>query len=207
MAGGASGAAPVQVRAETQTLRSLDEGAAIQGCRRMYKDLAKTGEAQAKRRDRELDLWQAVLDQDPHLRLPVDMKWDLQRREQRRKAERKAAKKKAAKACKHDSGKQGSEGEQESESDDESPVVRREKKGEECEPAWTRLIRPDTLQCGSVLARFARAVWLHTPRTSDQSCFGRLYGARSPGSATIRGGGRMCSGRNSMVSGAGPWSW
>ena len=91
-------------------------------------------------------MWQAVLDQDPHLWLPVDMKWDLQQQEQRRKAERKAAKKKAAKARKSDSGKQGSEGEQESASDDESPVVKHEKKGEECEPAWTRLIQPDMLQ-------------------------------------------------------------
>ena len=70
-----------------------------------------------------------------------------------------------------DLGKQGSAGEQESESDDGSLVVRREKKGEECEPAWTRLIWPDTLQCGSVLTRFARAVWLHAPRTSDPDLF------------------------------------
>ena len=62
----------------------------------MYTDLLKTEEAQTKRRDRELDLWQEILDQDPRLRLPVDMKWDLQRRERRRKAEQKAAKKQAA---------------------------------------------------------------------------------------------------------------
>ena len=84
---------PVRIRAETRTLRSLDEDAALQGCRRMYKDLVKTGEAQAKRCDRELDLWQAVLDHDPRLRLPVDMKWDLQRWEHQRKAAQKAAKK------------------------------------------------------------------------------------------------------------------
>ena len=137
----------------------------------MCKDLVKTGDAQAKRRDRELDLWQVVLDQDPHLRLPVDMKWDLQQREQRRRAERKAAKKKAAKAREPDSGQKGSEGERESASDDESPIVKREKKGEECEPAWTHLTRPDTLPCGSVLTRFARAVWLHAPRTSAPELF------------------------------------
>ena len=110
MTRGVGNAVPIQVRAETQTLRSLDEGAAIQGCKHMYKDLVKTGEAQAKQRDQELNLWQAVLDQDPCLWLPVDMKWDLQQREQRRKAERKAAKKKAAKACKPDSSKQESAG-------------------------------------------------------------------------------------------------
>ena len=71
---GTNGAVQVRVRAETRTLRSLDEDMAAQGYTRMYKDLVKTGDAQAKRRDRELDLWQVVLDQDPRLRLPVDMK-------------------------------------------------------------------------------------------------------------------------------------
>ena len=168
---GANGAVLVRVQAETQTLRSLDKDAAVQGCKHMYKDLVRTGAAQAKRRNQELDLWQVVLDQDPHLRLPADMKWDLQRHEQRRKSERKAAKKKAAKAHAPDSGAKGSDGERESASDDESPVVRREKKGEECEPAWTHLTQPDTLQCGSVLTRFARTVWLHAPRTSAPELF------------------------------------
>jgi hypothetical protein len=161
----------VRVRAETQTLRSLDEDTAVQGFTRMYKDLVQTGDARAKRRDQELDLWQSILDQDPRLRLPVDMKWDLQRREQRRKSARKAAKKKAARAREPDLDPKGSDGERESASDDDSPTVRREKTGEDCEPAWTRLTRPDTLQCGSVLTRFARAVWLHAPRTSDPGLF------------------------------------
>ena len=99
------------MRAETQTLRSLDEDAAIQGCKRMYKDLVKTGDAQVKRRDQELDLWQAVLDQDLRLRLPMDMNWDLQRREQRRKSAWRAAKKKAARAREPNSGPQGLDGE------------------------------------------------------------------------------------------------
>ena len=167
----ASGGVLVRVRAETQTLRSLDEDAAIQGCKCMYKDLVKTGDAQAKRHDQELDLWQAVLDQDPHLRLPVDMNWALQRREQRRKSARKAAKKKAARAREPDLGPKGLDGEWELASDDDGPTVRREKKGEDCEPAWTRLTRPDTLRCGSVLTRFARAVWLHAPRTSELGLF------------------------------------
>ena len=170
----------------------------------MYKDLVKTGDAQAKRRDRELDLWQAVLDQDPRLRLPVDMKWDLQRRERRRKSERKAAKKKAARAHEPDSGPKGSDGERESASDDDSPIVRREKKGEECEPAWTRLTWPDTLQCGSVLTRFARTVWMHCALLL-WSCSGRLCDVRSSGSAMIWGGGRMFSDKNYTVGGASPW--
>ena len=40
----AGNAVPVRIRAETRTLRSLDEDAALQGCRRMYKDLVKTSD-------------------------------------------------------------------------------------------------------------------------------------------------------------------
>ena len=36
---------------------------------------------------------------------------------------------------------------------------------------WTRLLRPGTLQCGSVLTGFARSVWLHAPRTADSDLF------------------------------------
>ena len=59
----------------------------------------------------------------------------------------------------------------ESASDDKGPMTAREKKGEESAPVWTRLLRPDTLQCGSILTRFARAVWLHAPLTSDPALF------------------------------------
>ena len=41
VSGGASNAAPVRIRAETRISRPLDEEAALQGCRRMYKDVVK----------------------------------------------------------------------------------------------------------------------------------------------------------------------
>ena len=83
-----------------------------------------------------------------------------QRREQQRKSARKAAKKKAARARELKSDPDGLDGEQGSASDDDSPTIGRKKKGEDCEPAWTRLtaavwLGADTLCEGSLAARTA----------------------------------------------------
>ena len=94
---------------------------------------------------------------------------------------------------------------QESESDNEGPKAAHERNGEESAPVWTRLLRPGTLQCGSVLTRFARAVWLHVSRTTDSDLFWSDLRRQVAGFDEDAGWCHMSFGRSSTVSGASPW--
>ena len=164
----------VRVRAETRTLASLDEDEAQRLCRSMYKELVKADAAQARLRERELDRWQAVLDFNPRLRLPITMGQGLHRRERLRKAMAKAARKRAARAvasAKSGTGPAPPLGADGSDSDKEVPRAARGSSGKPVPPTWTRLFGPDGVQHGSVLTRFAQSVWLHEPRATDANQF------------------------------------